>query len=153
MINIPVLRAHALNTSTNTNINHTRLQRIRNIHNSLQTTRALSVQTPNRGRLGEPSNKSSGTELSGTATRGKDRANSHVVNELGVNAAAVDDGLEDTGQDISGRGVLETALSTLGDGAAQSACHDDIIGVLLGEGGGSLLATEVGGDLVQALLG
>lgn len=147
------MRAHALHTSTNTNINHTRLQRIRNINDSLQATRALSVQTPDSSRLGESSNKRRSTELGGTATRGKDRANCHIVNELGVNAAALDDGLENTGQQVSGRSVLETALAALGDGRAQSACYDDIIGVLLGEGGGSLLATEVGGDLGQALLG
>ena len=67
---------------------------------------------------------------------------------------AVDHGLEDTGQQVSSRGVFETTLSTLGEGGAQGTCNDDIIGVLLGEGGGALFAsTEVGRDLVQTVLG
>ena len=152
--NIPVLEGHALHTGTNTNVNHTRLESIGNVHSSLQTTGALSVQTPDGGGLGETSNERSSTELSGTATGGKNRANSHILNQVWVDTAAVDHGLEDTRQQVSSRGVLETTLSTLGEGGAQSTCDDDIIGVLLGEGGGALLAsTEVGGDLVQTVLG
>lgn len=152
--NIPVLERHALHTGTNTNVNHTRLESVGNVHSSLQTTGALSVQTPDGGGLGETSNERSSTELSGTATGGKNRANSHILNQVRVDTAAVDHGLEDTGQQVSSRGVFETTLSTLGEGGAQSTCDDDIIGVLLGEGGGALFAsTEVGRDLVQTVLG
>lgn len=149
----PVLRGHALNTSTNTNIDHARLQSIGNINNGLETAGALTVQTLDSGSLGETSNKSGSTELSSTTTGRQDGANGNIVNSLGVNTALVDHGLEYTSQQVSSSGVLEATLATLGQSCPQSTCHDNIIGVFLGEGGGSLLATEVGRDLVQTLLG
>jgi hypothetical protein len=150
----PVLRGHALHTCTNTNFNHTRLDRVGNIHNGLETTGALSVQALDSSRLGEPGNEGGGTELGSTATRGKDGANSNIFHNLGVDATAVDDALEDTGQQISGSGILETTFATLGQGSTQGTCDNDIIGMLLGDGGDTLLASrcEVGGNLRKTLL-
>jgi hypothetical protein len=145
------LRGHALNTSPDTNIDHAGLDAVGNIGDGLETTGALTVQTLDRSALGEASHESSGTELSSATAGGQDGANSDILDGLGVETTLVQDSLEDTGQQISGSGILETTLTTLGEGRSQSTCHDNIIGVLLGDGGGSLLA-EVGGDLVQALL-
>jgi len=147
------LGGHALNTGTNTNIDHARLQGIGDVNDGLETTRALTVQTLNSGGLGETSNKGSSTELGSTTSGGKDGANSNILNGLGVNTTLVDNGLENTSEQVGSGGILEATLTTLGKGSAQSTSHDNVIGVLLGDAGGTLLATEVGGDLVQALLG
>lgn len=151
---LPVLRGHALHTCTNTNFNHTGLDSVGNIHNGLKTTGALSVQALDSSRLGEPSNKGSSTELGSAATRGKDGANSNILHHLRVDATAVDEALEDTGQQISGSGIFETTLATLGQGRTQGTCDNDIIGMLLGDGGDTFLASqgEVGGDLRKTLL-
>lgn len=148
----PVLGGHALNTSTDTNIDHARVDGISNINDGLETTRALTVQTLDGGSLGETSNESCSTELGRTTTGRQDGADSNIFDDLGVDTTLVDHGLEDTGQQVSGGSVLEATLSTLGEGSAQSTGHDNVIGVFLGDAGGSLLPTEVGGDLVQALL-
>lgn len=149
-----VLRRHALNTSTDTNIDHARLQSIGNVNDGLQTARALTVQGLDRSSLGEASDEGSGTELSSTTTGRQDGADGDILDDVGVDAALVDHGLEDTGEQVSSSGVLEATLATLGQGSPQSTCHDNIIGVFLGDGGSSLLAggAEVGGNLVQALL-
>lgn len=70
-IYIPILEAHALDTGTDTDIDHARLDGIGNVSNGLEATRALSIETLDSGRLGEAGNKSSGTELSSTAARRK----------------------------------------------------------------------------------
>lgn len=149
------MRRHALDTSTNTNIDHARFHGIGNIHDRLKTARALTVQTLDGSRLGEARHQGGSTEFRRTTTRGKDGADSNVVDLAGVDSAAVDDSLEDTSQQVSGSGVLETTFSTLCKSRTQSAGHDDIIGVLLRDGGDSLLATraEVGSHLRQTLLG
>jgi hypothetical protein len=145
------LRGHALNTSTDTNIDHTRPDTVGNIGDGLETTRALTVQTLDGSGLGEASHESSGTELSGTTTGRQNGTNSDILNGLGIETTLVKDSLEDTSEQISGSGIFEATLATLREGRSQSTCHDNIIGVLFGEGGGSLLA-EVGGNLIQALL-
>lgn len=152
---LPVLGAHALNASTNTDLDHAGLDGVGNIDDGLETGRALTVQGLDGSGLGEASNEGSSTELSGTTTGRQDGANGNILDVLGVDTALLDDSLEDTSQEISGSSVLETTLATLGQGSAQGTGHDDIIGVLLGEGGGSLLATraKVGGDLRKTLLG
>ena len=148
-----VLRGHALNTSTDTNVDHAGLQSVGNVDDGLQTTGALTVQTLDGGSLGETGHKGSGTEFGRTTTGSENGANGDILDGLGVDTALVNHGLEDTGQQVGGGGVLEATLSTLGQGCSQSTCHHNIIGVLLGEAGSSLLAggAEVGGDLVQTL--
>jgi hypothetical protein len=152
---LPVLGAHALNTSADTNLDHARLDGVGNINNGLETRRALTVQGLDSSGLGEASNEGSSTELGGATTGGQDRADGNILDVLGVDTTLLDDSLEDTSQEISSSSVLETTLTTLGQGSAQGTGHDDIIGVLLGEGGGSLLAAraKVGGNLSKTLLG
>lgn len=152
---LPVLGAHALNTSADTNLDHARLDGVGNINNGLETRRALTVQGLDSSGLGEASNEGSSTELGGTTTGWQDRADGNILDVLGVDTTLLDDSLEDTSQEISSSSVLETTLTTLGQGSAQGTGHDDIIGVLLGEGGGSLLAAraKVGGNLSKTLLG
>lgn len=149
-----VLRRHALNTSTDTNIDHAGLQSVGNVGDGLETTRTLAVQGLDGSRLGEASHEGGSTELSSTTTGRQDGANGNILNSARVDAGLVDNGLEDTGKQVSSSGVLEATLTTLGQRSSQSTCHDNIIGVFLGDGGSSLLAgrAEVRGDLVQALL-
>jgi len=145
-----VLRRHALDTGTNPNVDHAALESTGNVDDSLQATRALTVQGLDSGSLGETSHEGSGTELSSTTAGRQNGADSDIIDDLGVDATLVDHGLEDTGEQIGSSGVLETTLATLGKGSPQSTCHDNIIGVFLGDGGSSLLAgrTEVGGNLI-----
>jgi hypothetical protein len=149
-----VLGRHALDTSTDTNVDHARLQSVGNVNDGLQTARTLSVQGLDSSSLGETSHEGGGTELGSTTTGRQDGADSNILDGVGVDTTLVDHGLEDTSKQVSSSSVLEATLATLGQGSPQSTCHDDIIGVFLGDGGSSLLAgkAEVGGDLVQALL-
>lgn len=148
------MRTHALHARTDTNINHTGLDGIGNVHDRLQTTRALTVQGLDSGGLGEARDESSCTELSGTTTRRQDRANSDILDGRGIDATALNDGLESTGQQVSRSGILETTLSSLGDSGSKSTSDDDIIRVLLSQRRGALLSTstEVRGDLAKTLL-
>lgn len=151
---LPVLGGHALNTSTDTNLDHAGLDGIGNIDNGLETRRALTVQGLDGSGLGEARNEGSSTELGSTTTGRQDGADGNILNILGVDTALLDDSLEDTSQEVGSSSVLETTLATLGQGSAEGTGDHDIIGVLLGEGGGSLLAAraEVGGNLGKALL-
>lgn len=115
----------------------------------------MTVQALHGGARGEAGHESGSTELSSTTTGGEDGAHSNVLNDARINAALVQKSLEDTGKQISTSGILEATLTTLGEGGAEGTCHDNIIGVLLDDSGGSLLAAraEVGGNLIQTLLG
>lgn len=148
---LPILEAHALHTSTNTDVDHARLERIGNVGNGLEATGALSVQTLDGGSLRETGNEGSGTELGRTTARGKDRANRDVLNQLRVDSALFDNRLENAGQHVRGRSILEATLSALGQGGPEGASDHNVIGVLLGDGA-TLVATEVGGNLVESLL-
>lgn len=97
----------------------------------------MSVQALDGGSLGETSNESSSTELGGTGTRCKDGTDSNVFDDLGIDTGAVDQTLEDTSEDIGGGGILEATLAGFGDGGTEGTGDDDVIGVLLGESGGS----------------
>jgi hypothetical protein len=75
------LRGHALNAGTDTNIDHTRLDGIRNIGNSLETTGALPVHGLDSGGLGNAGNQGGGAEFSGASTRSQDVSNGDILNE------------------------------------------------------------------------
>lgn len=153
-IHIPILRGHALDTSANTNIDHTGLDSVGDVHDGLQTTGALSVQGLDSGGLGEACNEGSSTELSGTTSRRQNGANRDILDGGGVDATALNDGLECTGQQVGGGGILKTTLSSLGDSSSKSTSDDDIVGVLLRQPRGALVSssTEVRGDLAKTLL-
>lgn len=148
------MRSHTLNTSTDTNLNHTRPNSIGNISNSHQATGALPVQALDGRRLRETRNESSSPELGGTGTRRQDSADGNIFNELRVNSSTLDETLEDANQNVCGSGILETALSGLGDGGAESSRDDNVVRVLFSKGCDALLAArpEMGGDLGETLL-
>jgi hypothetical protein len=82
--NLPILCSHTLDTSTNTNINHSSCDGVGDIDASLQTRRALSVQGFD-GSIGrETSNNSSCAELGGTTAGCENIANCDVFDELRV---------------------------------------------------------------------
>ena len=152
-VNIPILQTHALNTSTNTNLNHPRPNSIRNIHHCLQPARALTVQRPHGSRLRETRNQGSSAELRRTTAGREHGADGNILDQLRVDPAALDQALEDTRQQVRRGGVLEATLTTAGDGRAHRSSHNDIIGMLLCDGtaAGLGLASEVGGDLGETL--
>lgn len=79
---------------------------------------------------GEASGKSSGTELGCAATRSEDSTNGDIFDEVGVDLGARDQSLESTSEEVSGLGVLEATLATLGEWSAKSACDDDLCNIL-----------------------
>jgi hypothetical protein len=64
-------------------------------------------------------------------------------------------------EEVGALGVFEAALAALGEGGAEGACYDDIVGVLLKQTRLSLLSTRAGTvattdvvtDLSKTLLG
>lgn len=47
-------------------------------------------------------------------------AHSDILNEVWVDARALDEGFKGTGEEISAGGVLEASATSLGDGGAQT---------------------------------
>lgn len=147
------MQTHTLHTGTNTNINLTRADRIRNIRHSLQSTRTLPIQTSHSRRFREPSHERRSPEFSGSSTGWQHRSHGNVFNEFGINAAAADEALECANQQIGGGSVFETAFAALGEGRAKGGGYDDVIWILGGDVvGGGFGAGEVRGDLGEALL-
>lgn len=157
---IPILQAHALDARADTDIDHTGLDRIGNVDDRLQSTRALAVQGPDGRGLREARNERRGAELGRTTTRREDGADRNILDQLWVDAAPVDDGLERAGQQVRRGGVLEASFPALGDGGPQGAGDHDVIGMLLQERGDAFLLVavaaascpEMGGNLGEALL-
>lgn len=125
--NSPVVHAHALSTSTNTNIDHTSLDLVGDIDNSLQTGRALSVERSDSGILREPSNKGGSAELGGTGAGSKHIADGDILNEGRVDLGALENGLEDASEEVACGCVLEGSLAALGEGGAAGGGDDDLL--------------------------
>ena len=123
----PVLSGHALNTGTNTNVNHASLDSIGNIHAGHETTAALSVQALDTSVSGEASGESSSTEFGGTTAWGEDGADGNILNELWVDPGALDESFECTDKQLRGHGVFKLALSSLADSGSESTCYDDLL--------------------------
>jgi hypothetical protein len=146
------LRAHALGTSTDSNINHTTLDRIGNVYTCLETAGALAIERPDGCGDGESSCDGSGTKFSGTTAWGKHAADSNVLNEVGVDAGAVDEGFEGADEEVGGLGVFETAFAAFGEGSAESAGHYDIIRMLLQQSVPGARLAQMGADLGKPFL-
>lgn len=114
----------------------------------------MPVQALDSRRIRETRNESSSPELGGTGTRRQDGADGNILNELRVDSSTLDEALEDANQNVCGSGILETTLSGLGDGRAESSRDDNVIRVLFSKGRDALLAArpEMRGDLGETLL-
>jgi hypothetical protein len=122
------LRAHALDTSSDTDLDHASLDRIGDINARLQTRRALSVQGLDGSRHREAGREGRSTEFGGATSWGQDGADSDILDEGGVNLRAVDERLEGSDKQICSGSVLETSLAALCDGRPEARCHDDLDG-------------------------
>lgn len=123
---LPILHAHALNTSTDADLDHARLDGMSDINAGLETRRALSVQRLDSGADGKASSQSGGTELGGATSGRQDRADSDIFDEGRVNLRSVDERLEGTDEQVCGRGVLESSLTTLCERCSQSSRYDNL---------------------------
>ena len=123
---LPVLQAHALDTGSDANLDHARLDGMSNINAGLQAGRALSVQGPDRSRDGEASSEGGSTELCGATSWRQDRADGDILDKGWVDLGAVDERLEGTNEQVCSRGVLESSLAALGEGSSQGRRHDDL---------------------------
>jgi hypothetical protein len=72
----------------------------------------------------EASCERSCAELSGSAARGENGANGNVFDELGIDARALDEGLEGAVEEVGALGVLEATRATLCDGSSEGAGDD-----------------------------
>jgi len=91
----------------------------------------LSVQALDSSALWEAGGQSGGTELGGTATWGEDTADRDILDELGVDAGALDEVDKGAVEEIGACSVLETTLAALGEGSSKSGGDDNVVGVLL----------------------
>ena len=123
---LPVLQAHALDTSSDANLDHARLDGMSDINAGLQAGRALSVQGPDRSRDGEASSQGGSTELGGATSGRQDRANSDILDEGRVDLGALDERLEGADEQVCGRSILESSLAALGEGSSEGRRHDDL---------------------------
>lgn len=80
------MQAHALDTSANTNVNHTRLDLVGNVDAGLQAGGALAVEAADGRRLREARDKAGSAELCGATARGKDVADADILDEGRVDA-------------------------------------------------------------------
>lgn len=118
---------HGLNTSTDTNFDHTGGDGVGNVNASHETRRTLSVKSLDTSADRETSLEGSGTVLGGTGTRGQDVTDGDVLDEFGVDAGSLDDSLEGEGQEVGGGGVLEKTLATLAEGSTKTGGDDDLL--------------------------
>ena len=80
-------------------------------------------------------------------------ADGDVFDERGIDLGAGDERLQAVHEQVGGRGVFERAFAAFGEGGAQRAGHDDIIGCVVEEGGAAPGGGDVRGELGETLLG
>lgn len=97
---VKIVVAHGLDTSTDTNVNETGLDRRSNGHASLQTRRALTVAGADASSLWETSGQRGHACRSGKTTLTVYVANANILDELGINAGAIDNTLENVTQEL-----------------------------------------------------
>jgi hypothetical protein len=150
--NVPVRCAHALDTSADANLDHTRLDLICDVDTSLKAGGALAVEGADGGSLGHTSNKGSGAHLSGATAGSQDLAYTDILDEGRVDLGAVEQALEGASHEIGGVSVLEGALAAFGEGGAEAGGDNDIVGVLLKQlVAAGLGAGQLAGDLRQTV--
>lgn len=93
-IYIPVLQTHALNTRSDTNLNHTGLDFIGNINTRLQSRATLTVQALDCRGCRKASHQGRGTKLGSATSWWEYRADSDVFDERRVDLRADDESFE-----------------------------------------------------------
>ena len=93
----------------------------------------MAVQGLDCGGFREASDQSSGAVFCGTTAGSKHAADRDVFDKCRVDLGAGDQIGECVGQQISRHCVFEEALATLGEGRAEGAGDDDIVGRLAEE--------------------
>lgn len=86
----------------------------------------MSVQGAHGGSLGEAGHEAGSAHLGRTTARGEDSSDADILDKGGVEFGAVDNGSQDTSNEIGSLGVLETTLTTLGEGSTASGGNDDL---------------------------
>lgn len=127
-----VLLRHALGAGADANVNHAGLDGIGDVHTGLQTAGALPVYALCGRGDGEAGGERGGAELGGTASGGEHGADGDVLDEVGVDAGALDEGFEGAVEEVRRGRVFEAAFAALGDGRAEGACYDDLGTVRMG---------------------
>lgn len=118
--------AHALNTGTDADVNHTRLDLVRNVDTGLETGRALSVEGANGRCFGQTGNEGSGAHFGSTTAGCENSPDSDVFDEGRVDLRSLEDGLEDAGHEVLRGSVLEATLAALCQGTAAAGCDNDL---------------------------
>jgi hypothetical protein len=150
-----VLCAHALHTSTDADFNHSCADGVGDLDACLQTGAALSVQGVDGCAFWEAGSESSCTELGSATAWCEDVADCDIFDQLWVDAGALDQSFEGTGEEISAGGVLEASTASLGDSSSQAGGDHDIVWVLLEEGwsaGGSHVRADLGDAIPRSLV-
>jgi len=127
-VNLPVLCAHALDTSANANLDHTGTDLVSDVDAGLQARGALAVEGADSRRFGETGYEGSGAHLGGATAGRQDLANAYIFYERGVDAGACDYTLQCAGHQVRCLCILEGALAALGEGRSQAGGHDDLDG-------------------------
>jgi hypothetical protein len=92
----------------------------------LETRRALPVQALGCGCGRETSGEGSSAELGCTAAWSEDSTDSNILDEAGVDAGALEEGLVDAVEEVSRLSVFEATLSALGKSSAQRASYNNL---------------------------
>lgn len=119
---------HALDTSTDANLNHAGLDLVGDVDAGLQARGALPVEGAHGDGVGEAGDQAGGAHLGGAAAGGEDGADANVLDQGGVDLGAVDDALEGAGDQVRGHGVFEAALAALCECRPEAGRHDDLGG-------------------------
>lgn len=148
-----VLVGHGLDTTADTNVNLAGSDLVGNVVDGHQTRGALSVESDEGNGLGDAGNKAGSSVLSGTGTGSENVSADDITDELGVDLGLLDEALQQRGEQLGRRGVLEQTLASLGVGSSVGGGDDNVIGVLGGDSvealGGVLL--ELGGEVVKSV--
>lgn len=124
---LPVVCAHRLDASADTDLNHARPDLVGNVNAGLQTRRALTVEGADRGALGEAGHQGSGAHLGGATAGGQNGADADILNQGRVYLGPADDALEGTGHEVCRMCVLEATLTTLGERCPEAGGDNDLV--------------------------
>mmetsp|Transcript_58240 Transcript_58240/g.138629 ORF Transcript_58240/g.138629 Transcript_58240/m.138629 type:complete len:289 (-) Transcript_58240:143-1009(-) len=117
---------HGLNASSQADVDGARPDRLRDRGHGLQPTAALPVDRVHRHLIGQARQEHGHPRPEATGTRLQRVADHAVANLLGVDLGLLDHCLEDLGQEVLRRQLLE-ALHRLAHRAAQSAADDHVV--------------------------
>jgi hypothetical protein len=126
MIDVPVVRAHALDAGADADLDHAGADLVGHVDAGLQARRALAVEGADGRGVGQAGHEGGGAHLGSATTGGQHLTHAHILHQRRVDARSLEQAPQRAGHQVGGRSVLEATLATLGEGGAEAGRHDNL---------------------------